>query len=66
MLQQGGGFVAKLDEGISDVTVRNVFLAYYDPDTPQSYLQPVYVFTGDKNFAAYVPAVLNPSQSSNR
>ena len=70
-LQAGKGFVAHIDAGVQQATVRNVYLAYYDSDTPQRYLQPVYVFVGDQNFFAYVPAVtvsavVPPNQSSNR
>ncbi|HKY73713.1 MAG TPA: hypothetical protein VJ246_00155 [Patescibacteria group bacterium] len=64
MMQNGQGFVANIDEGVTHAIVRNVSLAYYDSETPQNYLQPVYVFTGDQNFYGYVPAVLPPSQSS--
>lgn len=65
-LQAGKGFVANLDLGINEVVVRNVSLAYFDSDKPQSYLQPIYVFTGDNNFYGYVPAAAVPSQSLNR
>ena len=46
-----------LAEGKSDVTVRRVYLAYYDAGEPQQFFQPVVVFEGDGGFAAYVPAV---------
>jgi hypothetical protein len=32
-------------------------LAYYEPVTLTQYLQPIYVFKGDNNFIAYVPAI---------
>lgn len=44
-------------------TVTKVSLAYYESSEAQEYLQPVYVFTGENDFAAYVPAV-DPSQTS--
>jgi hypothetical protein len=62
LLQEGSGFVASLDKGVSDVIIRNVYLGYYDSIDPQYYLQPVYIFTGDKNFVAYVPAAMMPSE----
>jgi len=70
-LQAGKGFVAYIDTGVQQATIRSVYLAYYESDAPQLYLQPVYVFVGDQNFFAYVPAVaVSPaalsSQSSNR
>ncbi len=40
-----------------DIIVKKMFMAYFDPDIYQSYLQPVYVFLGDNDFVAYVPAI---------
>lgn len=37
--------------------IRRVYLAYYDAGVYTEFLQPVYVFEGDKDFVAYVPAV---------
>lgn len=45
--------------------VRQVYLAYYEPAEPQSYLQPIWVFEGkatlvdgtELDWAAYVPAI---------
>ena len=34
-----------------------MFTAYYFSDAYTQYLTPVYVFTGDNGFVAYVPAV---------
>jgi len=34
-----------------------VRLAYFEPITLVQFLQPVYVFEGDGEFVAYVPAV---------
>jgi len=56
-MQSGGGFVAAFDKRSSNVTVRNVYLAYYDSETPQQFLQPVYVFEGDPDFLGFVPAI---------
>jgi len=57
-LQQAQGYIANLGQNEDgQVTVRKVYLGYYDADTPQHYLQPIYVFEGDKSFFAYVPAV---------
>lgn len=41
----------------NSTTIRRIYLAYFEPVTLTNYLQPVYVFEGDKNFVAYVPAV---------
>lgn len=37
--------------------IRKIYLAYYDSQEPQSYLQPIFVFEGDNNFVSYLPAV---------
>lgn len=55
-LVQGGGYIAK-NAGTS-VVVRSASLAYFEPDYPQRFLQPVYVFEGDGGFTAYVQAVV--------
>lgn len=55
-LQAGGGYiVASPVEGV--VTVRTIYLGYWDSFDPQNYFQPVYVFEGDNGFKAVVPAV---------
>jgi len=41
----------------NDVTIRQMYLAYFEPVSLTNYLQPIYVFEGDGNFVAYVPAV---------
>lgn len=43
--------------GESQVTIRRVYLAYYDSGQIQEFLQPIVVFEGDNGFSAYVPAV---------
>jgi len=55
-LQAGGGYVLSYPK-TSIITIRNVYLAYYDSISPQTYLQPVFVFEGDDGFVAYVPAI---------
>lgn len=57
-LKNKGGFIANLgDNKDGKVTVRRVYLAYYDANEPQDFLQPITVFEGDRGFVAYVPAV---------
>ena len=52
------GFVASLGENQDGkVTVRKVYLAYFEGRDIQDFLQPIFVFEGDRNFVAYVPAV---------
>lgn len=47
------------EEKVIQSKSKKMFLGYFEPDTYQPYFQPVYVFLGDNNFAAYVPAVKN-------
>lgn len=68
-LRAGEGIVVSNPQNLEQVTVRRMFMAYYDPDIYQEYLQPVYVFVGDDNFVAYVPAtakqyIAKPAESA--
>lgn len=57
-LQDGKGYIAHLRQNEKGpITIRKVSLAYYDSQEPQHYLQPIYVFEGDREFFAYVPAI---------
>ncbi|MBI4035243.1 MAG: hypothetical protein HY381_02500 [Candidatus Chisholmbacteria bacterium] len=56
-LKAGQGFVASFTSITTEVTVRKVTLGFFDAPTPQTFLQPIYVFEGDNNFVGYVPAV---------
>lgn len=56
MLTNGQGFVA--NKGTQDVAVvRNITMAYYEPDSEFSYYRPVYVFEGDGGFIGMVEAI---------
>lgn len=62
-LQAGRAYIAQYNSaGGNSTKIRNVYLAYYDPDiyNPNSstnFYQPVFVFEGDNQLVAYVPAV---------
>lgn len=57
-LSSGNAFVANMgNPQTNNVTIRKVYLAYYDPGQYTSFYQPVVVFEGENSFAAYVPAV---------
>jgi hypothetical protein len=57
-LVEGNGYVINMGtNNPNKITVRNIYLAYFDSKKPQNYLQPVFVFEGDNDFIAYVPAV---------
>lgn len=53
----GKGTVVSFSPGASQISVKKMYLAYFDPAIQQDYLQPVFVFLGDNNFAGYLPAI---------
>jgi len=57
-LKQGKGWIIANDAG-NNIVIKKMFLGYFDPDSYQEYLQPVFVFLGENNFVAYVSAVSN-------
>lgn len=56
-VQNGEGYIASISEGAKEIIIREVYLAYYDSDSHQQFMQPVYVFEGSNNFVGYVPAI---------
>lgn len=56
-LQTGEGYIANLGQNDKDITIRQIYLTYYDSEEPQTFLQPIYVFQGDNNFYGYVSAI---------
>jgi hypothetical protein len=56
-LTKGKGIVLANPKNQKDITIKSMVFSYLDPDFYQPYLQPVYLFLGEDNFAAYVPAV---------
>jgi hypothetical protein len=66
ILQAGEGYIAKAGKNETAV-VRDVTLGYFDTLEQQSYLQPIYVFTGDNGFLGYVPALTTSAvQATNK
>jgi len=56
--QKNQGFIANLGENDkNEIIIRKVSLTYYDADKPQHFLQPIYVFEGDRNFIGFLPAI---------
>jgi len=55
-LKQDKAFIVNWS-GEKDIVIRRVFLAYFDSWEYPVYLQPVFVFQGDSDFIAYLPAV---------
>ena len=58
-LLDGKATVINKGKNSDSISIRNVYTAYYDSKDPQNFLQPVFVFEGDNDFAAYYPAI-NP------
>ncbi len=56
-LKAGKGIIISSPNGSKNIVIKKMFFGYFDPDSYQEYLQPVYVFLGDGNFVAYVSAV---------
>ncbi len=56
-LLAGSGFVAANPQKATNVTIRNMYLAYYDSYDSQLFLQPIFVFEGEGGFIGYVSAV---------
>jgi len=52
-----GNYWPASDVTASQVVIRNMYLAYFEPVSLTNYLQPIFVFEGDNNFVAYVSAV---------
>lgn len=65
-LKDGRGYIANSGNrgSTNEVTIRKVYLGYYDAGQYQPYYQPVVVFEGDGNFWAYVPAVNDDNYGS--
>ena len=56
-LQSGTAYIVSVKQNVATVTVRDVTIELYDAEEPQQFMQPVYVFRGDDDFVAMVPAV---------
>ena len=57
-LNSGQGYIAELgDNQEGQVIIRRIFLSYFESEKPQNFLQPIFIFEGDKNFTAYISAV---------
>jgi len=57
-LKASEGYIASLGQNTDGkVTIRRIYLAYFDPPAQAQFYQPVFVFVGDKGFVGYVPAI---------
>lgn len=56
---QAGNYWPLSDSSQKDIAIRRVNLGYFEPVTLTNFLQPIYIFEGDNNFVAFVPAVID-------
>jgi len=58
-LKTGKAYIANLGNNPEQkpIVIRKIYLAYFDPDTDQDFLQPIFVFEGDNQFLAYLSAI---------
>lgn len=56
-LKEQKAYIASYSGNNNNVSIKNVFLAYYMEDSPQDYLLPIIIFEGDNGFFAYVSAI---------
>ena len=58
-LVKGNAAIISMGNNTSgNIVIRNIYMAYYDSEDPQLFLQPIFVFEGDNNFVAYLPAII--------
>lgn len=60
-LKAGSGTIIQVPNDVR-ISITKVYLAYYEPESYPTYIQPVYVFEGPK-FVAYVDAIDHTSTS---
>lgn len=46
------------EEPAKTIKIRQIYLAYYDPESYQKYFQPIFVFLGDNSYVGYLPAIV--------
>lgn len=56
-LRAGNAFIIPGQANPQNIVIREIFLAYFEAETPTNYLMPIFVFQGDQNFYAYVSAI---------
>lgn len=54
---QAGNYWPATDSIQKDVSITNMYMAYFEPITLTNYMQPIYVFEGSDKFIGYVPVV---------
>lgn len=57
LLKKGQAFITDYKGEKKEISIKNVFLAYYLPKKEVEYLMPIIVFEGNDNFYAYISAI---------
>jgi hypothetical protein len=57
LLTEGNGYIVSPPKQSNLATVRDIYLGYYEPREPTSFLHPIFIFEGDDDFMAYLPAL---------
>ena len=56
-LKNGNGYIASSPVKTENISITNIYLAYYISEDKQNYLMPIIVFEGSDNFFAYISAI---------
>lgn len=56
-LKEGKAYIASYEGTTKDIQIKDMFLAYYMPANTIEYIEPIFVFTGNDKFYAYLPAI---------
>lgn len=58
-LTEGNAYVINKGQNDTDINIRKIYLGYFDDAKQQDFLQPVFVFEGDREFVSFTPAIVN-------
>lgn len=57
-LQKNRASIIALETGFTGtIKIKQMYVAYYDPQEYQQYFEPIYVFLGDHGYVSYLPAI---------
>ena len=56
-LKDGKAYIASYTGTNQTIKIKDMILGYYLPSEDSKYLYPIFVFTGEDNFSAYLPAI---------
>src|SRR3989344_1218957 len=56
-LKKGQAYIISKPENATEIVIKNVLMGYYIGETQQNFLMPIFIFSGENNFIAYISAV---------